>query len=107
MNERRKLERFNLVIPTRLVLTNNNQEAEVFEINTCNISAGGAFFKTTHRIPKGICVNLNFVLPIENLARILGVTSFVKIKGKIIRVDMEGIAVSFERNYKIIPFKNI
>lgn len=107
MDERRKLERFNLVIPTRLVLTNNNKEAEVFEINTCNISAGGAFFKTTHGIPKGMLVNLNFVLPIENLARILGVTSFVKIKGKIIRVDMEGIAVSFERNYEIMPFKNI
>jgi hypothetical protein len=107
MDERRKLERFNLVIPTRLVLTNNNQEAEVFEINTCNISAGGALFKTTHRIPRGTRVNLNFVLPIENLARILGVNSFVKIKGKIIRIDMDGMAVSFDRNYEIMPFKNI
>ena len=107
MDERRKLERFNLVIPARLVLTNNNQEAEVFEINTCNISAGGAFFKTAHRISEGTRVKINFILPIEKLARILEVTSFVKIKGKIIRVDMEGIAVSFERNYKIIPFKNI
>ena len=107
MDERRKLERYNLVIPTRIVLTNSGQESEVFEINTCNISAGGAFFKTAHKIPIGTDLNMNFVLPIEKLARLLGVNSFVKVKGKIIRIDMEGIAVSFNKKYEIIPYKNI
>ena len=85
MDERRKRERFNLVIPTRLVLTNNEEDAEVIEIKTCNICAGGAYFKTQQSIPEGTHVSMNFVLPIEKLARVLGANSFVKIKGKVIR----------------------
>ena len=69
MNERRQLERYDLVVPTRIVLTNNDQDSEVFEINTCNISARGAFFKTTHRLPKGTHLSMNFVLPIDKLSR--------------------------------------
>jgi hypothetical protein len=37
MEEQRKHERFSLVIPTRLVLSNDIDDAEVIEINTCNI----------------------------------------------------------------------
>ena len=107
MDERRLLERYNLVIPTRIELINSNRESEVFEINTHNISAGGAFFKTSHKIPEGTHINMNFVLPIERLTKILGVNSFIKIKGKIIRVNVEGIAVSFDKKYEILPFKNI
>jgi hypothetical protein len=50
---------------------------------------------------------MDFVLPIEKLARVLGVNSFVKIKGKVIRVDVEGVAVSFDKNYEIMPYRNI
>ena len=107
MDEQRKHERFSLVIPTRLILSNDNLDAEVIEINTCNICAGGAYFKSNQTIPEGTRVNMDFVLPIENLARMLGVNSFVKIKGKVIRVDVEGVAVSFDKNYEIMPYRNI
>jgi hypothetical protein len=107
MEERRKRERFNLIIPTRLVLTNNEKEAEVVEINTCNISAGGVYFRTQQSIPEGTKVSISFVLPIEKLARVLGAKSFVQIRGKVIRADMEGVAVSFNNNYEILPYRNI
>jgi len=107
MDDRRKQERFNLIVPTRLVLTNNEQDSEVIEINTSNISAGGVYFKTQQSIPEGTQVSMSFVLPIEKLARVLGANSFVKIKGRVVRVDMEGVAVSFKGDYKIMPYRNI
>ena len=107
MAERRKLERYNLIIPTRIVVSNNNKDAEVFEINTCDICAGGAYFKTKHKIDEGSKVTLNFVLPIHKLARLLGVNSYLKVKGEVVRVDLEGIAVSFNGEYEIMPYRNI
>ena len=107
MDERRKFERFSLVLPTRIVLTNNDQDEEVFEINTCNICAGGAYFKTKYKIPEGTKVTLNFVLPLEKICRVLGVSSYLKTKGEVIRVDLEGIAVNFDGDYKFLPYKNI
>lgn len=107
MDERRKHERFNLIIPTRLVLTNDAKEAEVVEINTCNISAGGVYFRMQQYIPEGTQVSLSFVLPLEKLVRVFGAKSFVQIKGKVIRVDMEGVAIGFNKNYEIMPYKNI
>jgi hypothetical protein len=107
MDEKRKHERFSLVIPTRLVLSHDSHDAEVIEINTCNICAGGAYFKSNQTIQEGTRVSLDFVLPIEKLAQVLGVNSFVKIEGKVVRVDIEGMAVSFDTNYKIMPYRNI
>lgn len=107
MDERRKQERYHLIIPTRLVITDNGQAAEVIEMNTLNISAGGVYFKTPQKIPEGTQVNMSFVLPIEKLTRMLGVTSYVKLKGKVIRVEMEGIAICFDKDYKILPFRNM
>jgi len=106
MDERRKLERFNLMISTRLVLTHDGQDSEVIEISTSNISAGGVYFKTQQSIPEGTEVSMSFVLPIEKLAHVLGVNSYVKIKGEVIRVEVEGVAVSFHKDYKILPFRN-
>jgi hypothetical protein len=107
MTERRKLERYNLIIPTRIVISNNSQEEEVFEINTCDISAKGAYFKTKHKFEKSSKVTLNFVLPVNKLAQVMGVNSYVKVKGEVVRIDMEGIAVSFNGDYKIMPYRNI
>ena len=107
MGNQRKLERFNLIIPTRLVLAKQEQEDEVYEIKTENICAGGAYFKTKQAIPDGTQVMLSFVLPIEYVGRILGVSSYVTLEGLVVRVEMEGFAVRFKDNYKLMPFRNI
>lgn len=106
MNDRRRQERFNLIVPTRLVIINNGQDCEVIEVNISNISAGGVYLKTQQNIPESTEVSMSFVLPIEKIARVLGVNSFVKIKGNVIRVDMDGVAISFKGDYKIMPFRN-
>jgi hypothetical protein len=107
MGERRHLERFNLVVPARLVVHNSRRKKIVYETNTCNISSGGAFFKTNKTLPEGTKVELDFVIPVEKLQLTPGVSSFVKVSGKVIRSDHEGIAICFESSYEIMPFRNL
>jgi hypothetical protein len=106
MDDRRKLERFNLIFPTRLVITSHINGEEVFEINTCNICAGGAYFKTKYIIKKGSKVTLHFVLPIEKCVRDLGANSYLTIEGEVTRAERDGIAIVFNGKYKILPYRN-
>ena len=107
MGDRRHLERFNLCVPARLVVHNARRKKVVYETSTCNISAGGAFFKTNQILPEGMKVELDFVIPVDRLQLTPGVSSFVKVSGKVIRSDHGGIAICFDSNYEIMPFRNL
>jgi hypothetical protein len=107
MGEKRKLERFKLSIPTTVLIASRANENEAYEMSTKNICAGGAFFETKHPIPEGTKVLLSFILPIEYVGRLLGVSSYLKLEGTVVRVEMEGLAVSFNDNYKLMPFRNV
>jgi c-di-GMP-binding flagellar brake protein YcgR len=107
MGDRRHLERFDLSVPARLVVHNSRRNKEVYETNTCNISAGGAFFKTEHFLSEGTKVELDFIIPVEKLGVAKGVSSFVKISGRVLRSDSKGIAICFDKNYEIMPFRNL
>ena len=107
MSDRRHLERFRLIVPARLIVCGSSRKKEVFETNTCNISSKGAFFKTMHRLPEGTSVQLDFVLPVNKIKEITGVSSYIKIAGKVVRSDSNGIAVCFNKNYELMPFSNL
>ena len=107
MIEHRKIERFRLSIPVRLVTISHTQKKEVLELNTSNISARGAYFKTDILIPEGTAIQIDFVLPVEKLVELIGMYSFVKVKGKVVRSGDGGIAVSFDDDYEIMPFRNV
>jgi hypothetical protein len=107
MVERRKLQRFSLCIPTRIVTNSGSNKREVLELITVNICAGGAYFKTKYEFSFGSKVHMDLVLPINKSSKILGMDGFVEINGKVIRADSEGIAVLFDPDYEILPFRNI
>ncbi|MFW6139169.1 MAG: PilZ domain-containing protein [Spirochaetota bacterium] len=101
------MDRFQISIPARLVVNNTGQQREVLELSTCNICARGAFFKTDHDIPRGTKVQLDFVLSIDRLQQLLGVHSYVSIKGKVVRSGLDGIAVKFNKTYELMPYRSV
>ncbi len=107
MSDRRRLERFKLSIPARLIVFSSRQKKEVFETSTTNICAGGAFFKTDHTVPEGSQVHLDFILPVNKLKKLIGVSSYIKINGNVVRSDSDGIAISFDESYELMPFRNL
>ena len=106
MREKRDLERYNLTIPARLEVSVNNNKREVIELQALNVCSGGAFLQTTHSISEGAQVKLDFVLPFEKIKELIGTYGCVKVSGRVVRSEPNGIAVSFDKKYEILPYRN-
>lgn len=103
MKERRKLDRFDLRVPAKIeAVGEDHHQQEVPWLLTKNISAEGAFFDTTNPLPKGTQVEIDLVL--ERRVRDLpDIQSHIKLSGAVLRSESTGMAILFDRDYKIMP----
>ncbi len=101
--ERRRLERFDLNAPARVQVELESGGKEEFDLTTKDVSSAGAFLFSEERVPKGANVKLEFLISLEALRSLLGEKGTVKVRvnGKVIRVDTDGIAVRFDNKYRI------
>ena len=103
MIERRKLERFDLKIPSRIaVIGQDKNKGMKLNVMTTNICANGAFFQTDRPLPTGTHVRIDLTLdrtekdPTSRRAQL-------KASGAVVRSESEGMAICFDKTYKIIP----
>lgn len=108
MEERRKLERFELSAPARIQVEMNGERPEELNLATRDVSSAGAFLYSDTQIPKGTNVRVEFYITMDTMRRIVGEKGKVKVKvkGKVIRVDADGIAIRFDSKYKITALEN-
>jgi len=103
MIERRELERFDLRIPARIaVIGQDKNKGMTLNVMTRNICANGAFFQTDSPLPAGTHVRIDLTLdrtekdPTSRRAQL-------KASGAVVRSESEGMAICFDKTYKIIP----
>jgi len=103
MVERRRLERFDLVLPAAIELSNEHYEERMINLLTTNVCSGGAYFHTNQPLPEGTKVKLDLVLPLEKLKKIKAEHKkvLIKVTGKVLRTESEGMAICFDRDYRI------
>lgn len=103
MDERRKLERFELIAPARVLIETGRSERAEYDLTTRDLSSAGAFLYSSQSIPEGANVKMEFVLTLDTLQKFAGEKgrAKVRVKGKVIRSDSNGIAIRFDSNYKI------
>ena len=101
MDERRKIERFDLRAPAKLEVESKRPDRNVLRLTTRDISSNGAFLYTNQPLPLGSPVRLEFLLSIDFLHRVVGEgrTTRVKVRGNVVRLDEDGIAVAFDSKY--------
>ena len=104
MRERRILERFDLRLRTR-ISKKGNPNREVIELVTRNISSGGAFLETDHSLPVGTEFEIEVLLPLVKKSGGNVATTSIKVNGSTIRSDDKGMAVCFDEDYKILPYR--
>jgi hypothetical protein len=110
MEEKRKLERFDLKIPAKIKLADLSQDVrgeEIPDLMTNDISSGGAFFHTTKPLPKGTDISIDLILPLDKLKKLSedSLHALIKVTGTVIRTESGGMAISFDSNYQISPVK--
>ena len=107
MDEKRKLERFELKVRAKVEGLRSRREPEALNLVTSDICAGGAFFHTGKSLPEGTKVQIDLVLPLGRLKRLIKEydQTRIRVTGTVVRREPGGMAVSFNRNYTIRPQK--
>ena len=101
--EKRKIERFNLKLPTKLSWAGKDKEHKSIELMTSNICSGGAFFKTNKPLTVGTDAKLAVILPLGKFKIVKHKILYIDVLGSVIRTDQQGMAIRFDRKYRISP----
>lgn len=95
-DNRRKLERFSMSIPSKVSSIMHDQPGQV--LPTTNISAGGVFFETGKTFPLGTPVVLNISLDFGNRKSCI-IQSRFRVEGRVVRTDANGMAIAFDPDH--------
>ena len=108
MKERRKIQRIEMQNPARMEVAAKGGKKISLQAETKDISSHGAFFITEASFEKNTSIDIELLLSMEKLQKLLGEKKQIKIqiRGTVIRNDPDGIAVSFGRKYQIIVFNH-
>jgi len=104
MKERRKYERFSLTLPVRME-TMNSGKKQVFEFETRDISAAGAFINTMEPFPIGTWFKLDLTTQSERIKELTGAQSLIENEGKVTRSANGGVAIHFDSECRIWSLK--
>ena len=103
MAERRRLQRFDLTTPARLVVESETGERLQLDLTTKDVSSAGAYLYCSEQVLEGARVRTELLIcpgrppgPSGDNGR-----AKVRVRGTVIRVGSDGIAVRFESKYKI------
>ena len=102
MKERRKLERFSFEVPARIDVLVSGESKKTFDLPTSDICAGGAFFHTPDPLPIGTQVKIDLILD-RGLRGGEAILAHIKLGGAVLRSESTGMAICFDKSYKIIP----
>jgi PilZ domain len=102
--DRRHLERFSVKV-FAVVQTVVSGKEKVFELDTQDISSGGAFFPVEVPLPTGEKVKVTLFLSISALDSITDFPRRTKIvtEGAVVRSTRHGMAVAFGKHYTMSP----
>ncbi len=103
-SEKRRMERFTLALPSVISVSGESGEEKVFDLQTSNICAGGVYFKTDQTLAEGTEVKIDLIIPLDELRDLKGKNTLIKVSGKVIRTDEEGMAIGFDEEYQTMPY---
>ena len=102
MKERRLYKRNIAILPTKIETILTSGEKKVFDVESRNISIGGAFIysKDLSFFQEGRRVIIDFTIPSGSFFKYLAdVKSLIDGEGSMVRSTPEGIAIHFDREF--------
>ena len=105
MKERRKYERFQLVLPVKMEKVTTRKK-EIFNLRTKDISAAGAFLSTKEQFPVGTWCQLELTIPSRKIEELTGSRGYIEVTGVVVRSTADGVAICFDRECQILSLKD-
>ena len=106
MKERRQYERFPLTIPARMEMMTSRRK-QIFDFDTKNISAGGAFINTTEQFPEGTRFKLDLTVESKKIKELTGAKSLIESEGSVVRSSDTGVAIQFYKDCRIMSLRGL
>ena len=100
MQERRQFQRYDLSLPAKIEMVIPGPGKKTFDLRTSDVSAGGAFFRTSAPIPEGTQVRLRLMIRSERLQDLTGAEGRVAVAGTVVRSGPAGMAICFDEHYQ-------
>lgn len=95
-SEKRRKERVPLVLQASLSVDSESDTISPLNCLTNNICASGAFFHTNMPMPVGTEMDIDLVLPLDELKKLEGKSTKVKVSGMVVRTEEKGMAINFK-----------
>jgi len=107
MLDKRKVERFELKVQARIEGLGRKKDRDILDLITSDLCSGGAFFHTDQSLPEGTKVKIDLVLPLGGLKKMILEYdhAYIRVTGKVVRRESRGMAVCFNKDYSIHPWK--
>ena len=105
MKERRLYERHIVILPTKLEAILPSGEKKVFDVETRNMSIGGAFIysKDFAFFQEGRRVIIDFAIPSGRFYKYLAdMKNVMECTGSVVRSSLEGVAIQLDKECEIM-----
>ena len=104
MTERRLNNRLTVRLPSRLEATIPSGKKKIYDLETKDISIGGAFIYTKewYSFPEGSRFILDITIPSGSNKELTIVKSLMECNGTMVRSTSEGIAIQCDRECDIV-----
>ena len=104
MKERRSYNRLTVRLPSRLEAIIPSGKKKIYDLETKDISIGGAFIytKESSSFPEGTRFIIDLTIPSDSNKELTIVKSLMECTGSMVRSTSEGIAIQFDKECEII-----
>ncbi len=103
--EKRDHERYAIELQTKLTVlpdADGQSPWQTITLETKNISSSGAFFEPDQLLDKGALLDIDLSLPFLRNEGGIEKNSTIRIKGEVVRMAPDGVAVRFVGQYQFI-----
>lgn len=104
--EKRKWQRFALEVPAQVSELSQLGKENIVQFLTTNVGVGGAFFQTNQSLPLNSSVMVDLMVPRHSLERVEIENVQIKVSGSVVRSHANGMAISFDEDYNLMPLQN-
>ncbi|MDI6797867.1 MAG: hypothetical protein QMD09_13030 [Desulfatibacillaceae bacterium] len=103
-DERRSMERFCMVIPAMITRLGAGKNNRPLVLSSRDICSGGGYFPCEKPFPVDTRVEVGMLIPGPGFAKNGRKGAHVKVSGVVVRQELGGMAIRFDRRYRMAPF---